>query len=47
MEIETKKKEKKKKKDRWWIADVFEFFISIFEILFYLPRLVLRFLMNW
>lgn len=44
MEIETKKKEKK---DRWWIVEVFDFFISIFEILFYIPRMVLRFLRDW
>ncbi|MGH2318712.1 hypothetical protein ACRC6Q_13140 [Planococcus sp. SE5232] len=41
MAIKTKTKEKK---DRWWIFDVIDFFVGIFEILFYLPRMVFRFL---
>ncbi|MGE6369644.1 hypothetical protein ACQKDD_11305 [Planococcus kocurii] len=36
MEIKTKEKEKK---DRWWIFDVI---LEGLEILFYIPRLVLR-----
>lgn len=43
MEIETKKKEKKEKKDHWWIVDAIDFF----EVLFFLPRLILRFLKDW
>lgn len=41
MEIKTKTKEKK---DRWWIFEVIDFFVGIVEILFYLPRVVFRFL---
>lgn len=41
MEVKTKMKDKK---DRWWIYDIFEFFIGVMEILFYLPREVLRFM---
>ena len=41
MEIKTKTKDKK---NRWWIYDVFEFFINVMEILFYLPRGVMRFM---
>ncbi|MGK7379640.1 hypothetical protein ACSFXN_17630 [Planococcus sp. 1R117A] len=33
---------KKEKKDRWWIWDVFEFFIGVLEIFLYIPRLVIR-----
>lgn len=45
MEIE--KKERKEKKDRWWILEVFDFFFSVIELVFYLPRLVFRFLKDW
>ncbi|MDN7246140.1 hypothetical protein QWY16_03075 [Planococcus shenhongbingii] len=33
---------KKEKKDRWWIWDVFEFFIDMLDILLYIPRYVIR-----
>ncbi len=39
MKVKTKDK-----KNRWWIYDVFEFFIGVMEMLFYLPRGVLRFM---
>ena len=41
MEIKSKEKEKK---DRWWVFDVIEFIVEGLELLFFLPRMVFRFL---
>ncbi|AIY04437.1 hypothetical protein Plano_0472 [Planococcus sp. PAMC 21323] len=41
MEIKTKTKEKK---SRWWIFDVIEFILGCLELIYFLPRMVFRFL---
>jgi len=41
MAIKTRSKDKK---DRWRIFDVIDFFTSIVDVIFFLPRSVFRFL---